>query len=135
MATPTLLLDSSILIEFFRKRNKAKSIFFRLTNDYRFSISVITSFEFQIGIKSERQQREYEILRQHVQILSIDSACIDQAVALYSHLIAQNAKIELADLLIGASAVRYQLPLATLNQKHFTRIPNLGLLDLEPYQR
>jgi tRNA(fMet)-specific endonuclease VapC len=134
MATSTLLLDSSILIEFFRKHDKAKTILFQLTAHYSFCVSVITSFEFQVGIKTVRQQQEYETLMANIQILSIDAACIDEAVSIFKRLKSQNSQVELADLLIGATATRYQLSLATLNQKHFARIPNLTLLDLSPHQ-
>jgi len=51
MDAATILLDTSILIDFFRKRDKSKSILFQLAGQYRFSISVITAFEIKIGIK------------------------------------------------------------------------------------
>jgi len=38
--------------------------------------------------------------------------------------------IELADLLIGATAASNTLPLTTLNRKHFERILNLTLVNL-----
>jgi tRNA(fMet)-specific endonuclease VapC len=130
MATSTIILDSSILIDFFRKRNKTKSILFQLTDEYLFCLSVMTAFEIQIGIKSERQQYEYQTLMENVQTLPIDQLCIDKAVEIYRFLKSQNAQIGLADLLIGATAVRYDLPLATLNRRHFERIPNLSLIDI-----
>lgn len=50
----------------------------------------------------------------------------------YKALKPKNALIELADLLIGATAISNSVPLATLNKKHFERIPNLVLIDLSP---
>jgi len=47
---------------------------------------------------------------------------------------ANNAKIELADLLIGATALRHDLPAATLNRNHFFHIPQLTLVDLSPHR-
>jgi len=130
MEAATILLDTSIVIDFFRKRDKSKSILFQLAGQYRFSISVITAFEIKIGIQTSAQQSDYDTLAQNLEILPIDHACIDEAAAIYKALKPKNALIELADLLIGASAVSNALPLATLNRKHFERIPNLTLVEL-----
>ncbi|MCI0612120.1 type II toxin-antitoxin system VapC family toxin [bacterium] len=130
MEATTILLDTSIVIDFFRKREKSKSILFQLTGQYRFSISVITAFEIKIGIQTPVQQNDYDTLVQNLEVLPIDHACIDEAAAIYKELKPKNALIELADLLIGATAVSNTLPLATLNRKHFERIPNLTLVNL-----
>lgn len=125
MDSATILLDTSILIDFFRKRDKAKSILFQLSDQYRFGISAITAFETKIGIQTQVQQNDYAIITKNMEILPVDDLCIDQAVSIYKVLKPTNALIELADLLIGATAVSNSLPLATLNQKHFERIPNI----------
>jgi len=130
MDASTILLDTSILIDFFRKREKSKSILFQLTGQYRFSISVITAFEIKIGIQTAAQQNDYEIITRNIEFLPVDPDCVEEAAAIYKALKPKNALIELADLLIGATAVSNSLPLATLNQKHFDRIPNITLVEL-----
>ncbi len=130
MDAPTILLDTSILIDFFRKRDKSKSIILQLVDKYHFCISVITAFEMKIGIQTQAQQNDYEVLTKNIEILSIDEACIDEAVAIYKALKSTNSMIELADLLIGATAISNSLPLATLNAKHFERIAKVTLADL-----
>lgn len=130
MAAETILIDTSVLIDFFRKREKSKSVLVQLSNQYRFCISAITAFEVKIGIQTQVQQMDYEVLVQNIEILPIDDLCIDAAVAIYKSLKPQNALIELADLLIGATAISNSLSLATLNRKHFERISNLALINL-----
>ena len=130
MASLPIVLDTSMLIDFFRKRNKSKSALFQLMDHYEFYISVVTAFEIQIGIKSDRQQQEYQGFMENIGVLPIDERGIENAVKIYNHLKNQNAQIGLADLLIGATAVRYDLSLATLNRKHFERIPELELVSL-----
>ncbi len=132
MDTSTIVLDTSILIDFFRKQDKTKSVLFQLTDKYRFSISVITAFEIKIGIQSESQKDDYNVITKNIELLPIDNVCIDEAVIIYKALKPKNALIELADLLIGATAISNSVPLATLNKKHFERIPNLVLIDLSP---
>lgn len=134
MDATTILLDTSVLIDFFRKRDKSKSVLFQLTDKCHFSISVITAFKVKIGIQTQTQQNDYDILIKNIEILSVDHACIAEAVTLYKALKQKNALIELADLLIGATALSNSLPLATLNRKHFERISNLTLMTLPQSQ-
>lgn len=135
MATTAIVLDSNVLIEFLRKANKADTVLFRLTYDYLFSVSVITLFELQIGIRSDQHQQDYQTLMSNFEVLSIDEFCITKAVEVYRFLKSRNAQVELTDLLIGATAIRYNLPLATLNQKHFEQMASLQLVDLTLYQK
>ncbi len=130
MATETILIDTSILIDFFRKREKFKSILVQLSTQYRFCLSAITAFEVKIGIQTPAQQNDYEVLTQNIEILPVDDLCIDAAVEIFRSLKPQNALIELADLLIGATAISNSLSLATLNRKHFERIRDLLLITL-----
>lgn len=130
METRTVLLDSSIIIEYFRKENKAKSILYQLSDKYRFCLSTITVFEIKIGLKSERQWNDYRTLIKDIEILPIDEFCIDEAVKIYHSLKEQNKLIELADLLIAATAITNSLPLATLNTRHFENIKDVELLAI-----
>ncbi|MBN1997821.1 type II toxin-antitoxin system VapC family toxin [candidate division KSB1 bacterium] len=128
MDTKTILLDSSILIDYFRKANKSKSVLYKLSEKYHFCLSTITVFEIKIGIKTEKQWNDYHILTRNLEILSIDESCIDETVNIYNALKKQNNLIELADLLIAATAISNSLPLATLNIKHFENISDLEII-------
>ncbi len=130
MATKTALLDSTILIDYFRKRNKSKSILYKLSSNHSFCISSITVFEIKIGLKTENQINDYNVLMENIEILPLDDFCIDEAVKIYNHLKKENNQVELADLLIGATAISNSLPLATLNEKHFKNILNIELITL-----
>jgi len=85
MATPNVLLDTTIFIDFLRKTNKRNSIFMQLVDQYQFYISVITQFETEIGLKSPQQHLEYQDLLARATILSIDSPCIEQAVEIHRY--------------------------------------------------
>ncbi len=128
METKTILLDSSIIIEYFRKQNKSKSVLYDLSEKYHFCISAITVFEIQIGLKTEKQWEDYQILTSNMEILPVDELCIDEAVNIYHFLKEQNNLLELSDLFIAATAKSNTLPLATLNVKHFEKVKGLELL-------
>lgn len=124
-----LLVDTSLLIDFFRKQDKSKAALFHLVDRDRLYISVITAFEVKVGITSERQQRDFDLLTKNMEVLPLDAQCADKAADVYQNLKARNALIGLADLLIAATALRHGLPVATFNEKHFERIESLELVD------
>ena len=123
-----ILLDSSILIELFRKREKDNTQFFGLTKTYKsLCISSITYYE--IGIGNRKSYADYwEELCENLHILPFDKQCSDNAISIYLDLLKANKMIDLAEILIGATALTHNLPIATLNDKHFTRIKGLEII-------
>lgn len=130
MANELIALDSSILIDYFRKKNKEKSAFVKLARSHKsFAVSVITRFEFLVGGR-EKHLLFWEEFFKDFQILPLTSKCVDAAAEVNETLRKKNKQIAFPDLLIAASAMAYNLPLATLNAKHFSRIPEIRLVDL-----
>lgn len=125
-----ICLDTSILIDFFRKEKKENSLFFRLTQEYRiFTVSVITEYEIFVGSNQE-QQEFWENFFSRIVVLPFDSASSQMAVQIFKDLKAKNKLIEIPDILIAATAMQNNLPLATTNLKHFDRIEGLELVGL-----
>lgn len=124
----TLLLDSSILIELFRKKDKEDTLFYNLSLKFDdLCISSITNYE--IGIGNRKSHTEYwESLSDNLRIIPFDKACSNNAVTIYMTLLKANKMIDLADILIGATAVTYNIPIATVNVKHFDRIKGLEII-------
>jgi predicted nucleic acid-binding protein len=123
-----ILLDSSILIELFRKKNKEKTLFYNLVETNKIlCISTITYYE--IGIGNRKSHSDYwEKLTKNLRILPFDRECSEEAIAIYLDLLKSNRMIDLADILIGATALSHKIPIATLNEKHFNRIKGLEIL-------
>lgn len=123
-----VLVDTSVIIDYFRKTNKEQTFFVQLANNYRIYISNITKFELDIGIRQFRQHTFLEELYTKIDILELNTACTDLAAKLHRELKAENKLISLPDLLIAATAIVYELPLATMNLKHFKRIKPLNCI-------
>jgi tRNA(fMet)-specific endonuclease VapC len=123
-----ILLDSSVLIELFRNKAKDKTFFYKLSQSHNnFGISSITNYE--IGIGNRKSHFKYwEKLTEHLIIIPFDKDCSLTAIKIYLDLLKSNKLIDLADILIGATALTNRLPLATLNMKHFERIKNLEIV-------
>lgn len=127
MAREIICLDTSVLIDFFRKQNKKNSFFFKLSIDYDFAISVITKLEILNG--SNKGQKQYwDNVFQHMTIIPLGEDEVEEASDIIKKLRAQNRLIDLPDILIGATAISNNLRIATLNRAHFGRIRGLNLI-------
>ncbi len=126
-----ICLDTSVIINYFRKTNKNKSFLLELTDHYsEFSVSVITEYEIMVGAKGS-QLIFWEEFFEKVKVLEFGRRVSEEAVHIYHSLRKTRKLIDVADLFIGATAKCYGLPLATMNLKHFSRIPNLELVSTD----
>ena len=127
MAKQIILLDTSILIDFFRKSQKEKSKWFELIKaGNEFAISVVTEYEILIG-SNEAQLEYWRAIFNQVKVLPLDSNVISSAVQIHSNLKKKRKQIDAADLFIAATAAHHDLTLATLNKSHFERIETLKI--------
>jgi tRNA(fMet)-specific endonuclease VapC len=122
-----IIIDSNILIEYYRQKDKTQSVFFKLASNYQFQVSAVTKYEIYRGDK--KKDAFWDVFFSSVQILPFDSSCADIAAEIYKDLKAKNLTVETDDILIAAIAIHNNLPLATINRKHFNRINNLNLVD------
>lgn len=126
-----IALDSSVLIDYFRKTKKENTFFIKLTGKHRrFAVSVITQFEIYVGT-STANKSFWDKFFGGFTILPLDENCIAAAVKINEELKKKNRHIAFPDLLIAATAKANNLPLATLNEKHFNRIADLELITNE----
>lgn len=123
-----VLVDTSILIDHLRRKDKEHSLFYRTTQRFDCSISAITEFEFRVGGTAANREFVASLIAL-TPVLPFDSECVRVAVDLYQNLRAINRLIALPDLFIAATAIANGLPLLTLNLSHFERVNTLTLLD------
>lgn len=124
-----ILIDTGILIEHIRKKDKIQTSFFQLNEEYELGISMMTAFEFLIG-KNEKNTELIEVLMENLSIFPWDEHSMQVAVQIYQDLKKRNQLIEIPDIIIASTAIALDIPLATRNRNHFERIQNLQLVDL-----
>ena len=128
MAGQIILADTSILIDFFRKTDKSNSHLIALVRqDYIFCISAITEYEIYTGA-TESQIHYWQEFLKKTQVLAFDKDVVKVAVRVSKELKRKRKQIGIADLFIAATAIDNNMPLATLNRKHFDRIENLQII-------
>ena len=130
MEKSLICLDTSILIDYYRKKDKSKSLFFKLTERYSlFAVSSVTEYELYLG-NSEEQNIFWNKFFSQITILPFDTKAAKIAAGIYKQLKAKNKLIEVPDILIAGTAMQNNLVLATLNRKHFERITGLNIVDV-----
>jgi tRNA(fMet)-specific endonuclease VapC len=123
-----ICLDTSILIDYYRKKNKSKTKFLELSRKYEFAISVITKFEILTG--SNPQQIEFwNTLFNRITIFPLLEKDIEIASEIFKTLMKRNKIIGLKDILIASTSLANGLKISTLNVKDFERVDNLKIIN------
>lgn len=128
MADKNLMVDTSLLIDYFRKTDKNNARLVTLFKNYRqLYISSITEFEVLNGAKQLHLDFWNGMLPRFT-ILDFDSKAARQAAAITEQLKSKRKTIDKPDLFIAATAVAHGLHFDTLNIKHFIHIDKLLML-------
>ena len=126
--TKRLLLDTDVLIDFLRGQPQAVQLLEDI--DCEFYLSAVSVAELYVGV---RDGREREVLDQLVGLLrTIEiSTEIAQQAGLWRREYGKSHGTGIIDALIAACADASQIPLATLNVKHFPMLPHVSA----PYRK
>ncbi len=128
MASEIVCLDTSILIDYYRKKNKSHSQFYKLIEQYSsFAVSSITEYEIYVG-SNKKQDQFWDDFFNNITVLPFDSEVNKVAIRIFRQLKVARKKMSIPDLLIGATAVTHGLSLATLDKTHFQWIDALQII-------
>jgi tRNA(fMet)-specific endonuclease VapC len=122
-----VILDTTIFIEYLRAKDKTKTILFNLTDSILY-LSAVTYYELLMGATTESKKNDVITLTQELIILPFTDEISEKAAEIFHSLKKQNKLIEFRDIFIAATAISNQIPLKTLNRKHFERVQGLILL-------
>lgn len=118
-----MLVDTDVLVWYMRGDEKANRA---IRNLKGFSISVVTYMELVQGL---RNKEELNILRNSLKRWKAGIIYINEEISAKAMFLVEqyylSHSIQLADALIGATAVIYGLPLLTANTKHYKTIKNI----------
>jgi len=118
-----MLVDTDVLVWYMRGDEKANRA---IRNLKGFSISVVTYMELVQGL---RNKEELNLLRNSLKRWKAGIIYINEEISAKAMFLVEqyylSHSIQLADALIGATAVIYGLPLLTANTKHYKTIKNI----------
>jgi len=125
-----MVIDTSIFIEFLRAKDKRLTTLAHLPDKKTRALPSVTLFELLMGAKTPDKKKDVLILVEDLDLLPFDETVAHKAADIYLQLRSKNQLIDFRDIFIAATAITYELPLATLNTKHFARIDGLLLQNL-----
>jgi tRNA(fMet)-specific endonuclease VapC len=128
MATGSVLIDTSAIIDHLRKKNKKKSSLYKIIDKYDLFISAITLYELFAGAINEQKRKDIYDFLILAELLPFTGETAERAGSIYLSPRNKNEIIDVIDILIGATALTHNLPIITLNKKHFERIEGLRIL-------
>ena len=130
MVKETILIDTSLFIDYYRKQKKESTVLVKLSEKYNFAISVMTKFELLVGVFTKEQYSFWNNIFNDLTIFPIVDKEVERSAEIVKYLKKNNKIIGIQDVLIAATAIENNLGMASLNYKDFVRIPDLKLLSI-----
>jgi hypothetical protein len=125
-----MLIDTDVLIWYMKGNKKAYNA---IENSGNFFISVVTYMELVQGM---RNKTELNALRKALYGWNAKILYISEEISVKAMFFVEqhylSHSIQLADSLIGATAIAYGLPILTGNDKHYKVLKNLQLKKFRP---
>jgi hypothetical protein len=125
-----MLVDTDVLIWYFKGNENAYQI---IENSSNFFISVVTYMELVQGM---RNKKELNNLRKALHIWNAKILYISEEISakamfyIEQHFLSHS--MQLADALIGATAIAYGNPVLTGNDKHYKVLKDLKIKRFRP---
>ena len=125
-----MLVDTDVLIWYLKGNEKAYQI---IENSSNFFISVVTYMELVQGM---RNKKELNNLRKALHIWNAQILYISEEISakamFYVEQHFSSYSMQLADALIGATAIAYGNPILTGNDKHYKILKDLEIKRFRP---
>jgi tRNA(fMet)-specific endonuclease VapC len=122
-----MVIDSSLFIEFFRTKDRSKTALAQLPAGTATFISAVSIFELFVGANTPEKVRATLQMLNGIQVLPLDEEVAKLAGRLFDELQRSGQALEFRDVMIAATAIFHEMPIKTLNIRHFSRIPGLVL--------
>ena len=120
-----MVVDTSIFIEFLRASDKTKTALFQIPDSEPIYISSVTVYELLIGAYTPDKVNDIKMLTEDLPVLPFNEDVASKSAEIYHQLRQKNKMIEFRDIFIAATCMVNNLPVKTLNKKHYTRINGL----------
>lgn len=125
-----VVVDTDLLIDFLRGKGTGAQLVRDLIGSHCLRVTAITAFELRVG--ADFLARRDDILRLvHSRTFPLDPGSALRAGEVAATLRGAGQDIGLADCLQAGICLKFDLPFATRNRKHFNRVEGLRLLDID----
>ena len=123
-----MVVDTGIFIEHLRAKDKTRTTLFQLSDELELFISAVSLYELYMGGTTKEKMLDVRNLTEGLAVLPFTDEVAFKAGQIYQDLRKRNKIIDFRDIFIAATCINFQLPIATLNKKHFKLIDGLKIL-------
>ncbi len=123
-----MVADTGIFIEHLRAKDKLSTTLYKISESTDIYVSAVTVYELYMGATNKDKERDVMIITENFTVLPFTDTVAQKAAELYHKLRLSNQMIEFRDIFIAATCIVHELPIVTLNKKHFKRIDGLKIL-------
>ena len=128
MDTGCVLIDTSIIVSYLRRKEKEKTLLYNLCQAYDdIFASSVTVFEVFYGCEPAHETMLSRLF-EGMTVVPFDADIARFASAEYRRLRRAGGYIEVRELVVGATAIVKQIPLATLNAPAFRQLPDIKII-------
>ncbi|MDB5029637.1 type II toxin-antitoxin system VapC family toxin, partial [Mucilaginibacter sp.] len=107
---------------------KLNTTLYLLPDNEELYISSVTLYELYMGATTKEKEDDVRALTDDLTVLPFTDTIAFKAAQLYHQLKQKNKMIEFRDIFIAATCIVNEIPLITLNKKHFKRMEEIHLL-------
>lgn len=124
-----IVIDTDVIIDFFRDISPAADVFAELISSDKAAMTAISVFELYAGIEGAKRLRQIETLVQRLTVFPLNIIEAAMGGKIYTQLKSRGKLIGTHDILIAAICIVNDLPLYTKNIAHFSEIKDIRLLS------
>lgn len=125
-----ILLDTDIIIEYLRSKDKSKTSLIKLLKKHNIFLSTITEFELFLGAKTFRHKNDITMLLNQIQVIPFALGCGEIAANIWNELHETHQSCEIRDIFIASIAIFNNIWFCTFNKKHFEWINEIKIWNL-----
>lgn len=111
-----MIVDTNIIIDYLKGKQEAVDF---ITGLQKLTTSVIVTAELYSGVKGSSEKKEIKQFLKHVEQIEVNEEIATQAGLLRKNFMKSHG-VEIPDAIIAATADYLQVPIATLDKKHFS---------------
>lgn len=122
-----MVADTGIFIEHLRAKDKLSTTLYEISENTEIYVSAVTVYELYMGATTKDKENDVMVITENFTVLPFTETIAQKAAELYHKLRLSNQMIEFRDIFIAATCIVHELPIVTLNKKHFKRIDGLKI--------
>ena len=126
--TDLIIVDTDLLIDVGRGNDVAITYLENLEASSKMAISAVTQMELFVGCQNKRELRATEQFLERFEILKLNEQISNIAVDLLREYRLSHGLL-IADAIIAATAISFEVPFTSKNQKDYRFIESLNLLS------